>query len=326
MKSILLGLQPDTRLLPHQWDLPPPSSWHFDSWNQSFLAFYCFKRTRVPLFCLYVHISCICFRLNSCSIVRGFNPVPHWPSSDFSATQVHNYWMQRFVSPLQCCWANRSRLRAQRQQDKPLLSWWWQLPVPVGSYPFFHLPHECKFDEKRICAMAREGHRALTPAAWLQVPKANTKRHSGKTQGGAEYKQHSPDLPTDLFQRFGPKRISKNASRWLSALSTALTAKASPVISKEISERDEPASELAHTTAKPRSCQRRQWDYTVFALAWPGEPGPRPHRISEIPLQGNFRQPHFSTLLLSVLRERARTRGLKADPCFFKTKASPSAI
>jgi len=105
--------------------------------------------------------------------------------------------------------------------------------------------------------------------------------------------------------------------------------KASPVISKEISERDEPepASELAHTTAKPRSCQRRQWDYTIFALAWPGpEPGPRPHRISEIPPQGNFRQPHFSTLLLSVLRGCARTYGLKADLCFFKTKPSPSAI
>lgn len=74
MKSVLLRPQPNTKLLPHQWDLPPFPPWHFDSWNQSFLAFYCFKRTRVPLFCLYVHISCICFRLNSCSIVRGCNP------------------------------------------------------------------------------------------------------------------------------------------------------------------------------------------------------------------------------------------------------------
>jgi len=93
----------------------------------------------------------------------------------------------------------------------------------------------------------------------------------------------------------------------LLALSASFTANTTPATSEEIAEREGPQSQLTHTTIKPSYLHRRQWNYTVFTLAEMGlEPGPRPHRISQIPVQGNFRQSRFAIPLLPALRGCAR--------------------
>ena len=122
MKSVLLGPQPNTKLLHTSETFPlfPPDILTLET--KAFLPFTALKELEFLCFASMFTFPVFVLGLTAVLLYGGEIPVPHWPSSDFSAVQVHNYWKQWFVSPVQCRRANRSRLSTQRQQDQPLLS------------------------------------------------------------------------------------------------------------------------------------------------------------------------------------------------------------